>query len=93
MVQFTIPGPHERLKLWQNAFSQVCELDDDIDLERIATDFELSGGQIINILRQCALNAIRRDERRVYQADLLESIRQELQKDNKTINSSILERM
>ncbi|MCO7188548.1 MULTISPECIES: ATP-binding protein [unclassified Pseudoalteromonas] len=93
MVQFTIPGPHERLKLWQNAFSQVCELDEDIDLERIATDFELSGGQIINILRQCALNAIRRDERRVYQADLLESIRQELQKDNKTINSSILERM
>ncbi|WP_199886193.1 ATP-binding protein [Pseudoalteromonas sp. T1lg23B] len=93
MVQFTIPGPQERLKLWQNAFDKVCDLADDVNLQRIAHDFELAGGQIINILRQCALQAIRRDERVVYQADLLESIRQEFQKDNKTINITGMEHM
>ncbi|NOU50280.1 ATP-binding protein [Pseudoalteromonas sp. JBTF-M23] len=91
MVQFTIPGPSERLQLWQNAFAHVCELNEDINLARIAQDFELAGGQIINILRQCALLAIRRNERVIYLDDLLESIRQEFQKDNKTINITGME--
>lgn len=86
MVQFTIPGPEERLQLWQNAFNEVCELGDDIDLAVIAQDFELAGGQIINVLRQCALNAVRRGERKVYREDLIIGIRQEFQKDNKTIS-------
>jgi hypothetical protein len=46
-----------------------CELDDDIDLEKIAEDYELAGGAIINVLRYCALAGIRR----------------EFRKDNKTI--------
>ncbi|WP_448623297.1 ATP-binding protein [Dickeya fangzhongdai] len=85
MVEFALPGPQERLLLWQNAFRGVCELGDDIDLSRIAEDFELSGGQIVNVLRQCALQAIRRNERVVHRDDLLNGIRQEFQKDNKTI--------
>ncbi len=85
MVEFALPGPQERLQLWQNAFREVCELGDDIELSRIAEDFALSGGQIVNVLRQCALQAIRRGERVVYRDDLLNGIRQEFQKDNKTI--------
>ncbi|PWW11462.1 ATP-binding protein [Mangrovibacter plantisponsor] len=83
MVQFTIPGPQERLQLWKNAFNGVCELAGDVNLPTIADRYEVSGGQIINVLRQCALTAIQRDERTVTQSDIIASIRQEFRKDNK----------
>ncbi|MGR5176444.1 ATP-binding protein [Vibrio parahaemolyticus] len=85
MVHFTMPGPEERLQLWKNAFHNVCELADDVELKQIANDYHLAGGQIINVLRQCALTAIRRNERTVYHQDLVTSIRQEFKKDNKLV--------
>ncbi|MDW6002503.1 ATP-binding protein [Vibrio mangrovi] len=85
MIQFSIPGPEERLQLWRNAFHNVCELSPEIHLQQIAAEFEVTGGQIVNILRQCALQAIRRGERIVHLDELLGSIRQEFLKDNKTI--------
>lgn len=83
MVQFTIPGPQERLQLWQNAFNGVCELASDVDLPAIAEQYEMAGGQIINVLRQCALVAIQRHDRSVSQDDIIVSIRQEYRKENK----------
>ncbi|ASY77299.1 ATP-binding protein [Pectobacterium polaris] len=83
MVQFTIPGPKERLLLWQNAFHGACDLADDVNLPAIADRYEVAGGQIINVLRQCALIAIQRGERKVNQDDIIASIRQEFRKDNK----------
>ncbi|CAK9885832.1 MAG: ATP-dependent zinc metalloprotease FtsH [Candidatus Erwinia impunctatus] len=80
MVQFTIPGPQQRLQLWQNAFHGVCELAGDVNLPDIADRYEMAGGQIINVLRQCALMAIQRDERRVTQSDIITSIRKEFRK-------------
>lgn len=83
MVQFTIPGPQKRLQLWQNAFNGACELAEDVNLPEIADKYEVAGGQIINVLRQCALTAIQRGARTVNQADIIASIRQEFRKDNK----------
>ncbi|BCQ34646.1 hypothetical protein ERHA55_22100 [Erwinia rhapontici] len=83
MVQFAIPGPKERLQLWQNAFHGACDLAEDVNLPAIADRYEVAGGQIINVLRQCALTAIQRGERRVTQDDIVASIRQEFRKDNK----------
>lgn len=83
MVQFTIPGPQERLQLWQNAFNGVCELSSDVDLPAIAEQYEMAGGQIINVLRQCALVAIQKHDRSVSQDDIIASIRQEFRKENK----------
>jgi len=85
MIHFTMPKAEERLLLWQNAFHGSCELDDDVDLEKIAKDYELAGGAIINVLRYCALAAVGRGSRRVSKDELLAGIRREFRKDNKTI--------
>lgn len=85
MIHFTMPKAEERLLLWQNAFHGSCELDDDVDLEKIAEDYELAGGAIINVLRYCALAAISRDSKRVSREDILAGIRREFKKDNKTL--------
>lgn len=85
MIHFTIPKPSERLILWRNAFSGSCELEDDIDLEKISEDYELAGGAIINVLRHCALAAVARNSRKVSKDEFLEGIRREFRKDNRTI--------
>lgn len=85
MIHFTMPKAEERLLLWQNAFHGSCELQGDVDLPKIAKDYELAGGAIINVLRYCALAAVRRGSKQVGSEDILEGIRREFRKDNRTI--------
>lgn len=86
MIHFGMPGAEERLLLWENAFSGKCKLDPDIDLENIAERYELAGGAIINVLRYCALKAIQKNETIVGFQDLLEGIRREFKKENRTLS-------
>ncbi|HEY8034525.1 MAG TPA: hypothetical protein VIF37_02930 [Methylobacter sp.] len=90
MIYFTMPAAAQRLELWQNAFAATCELEDDVDLEKSAEDYELAGGAIINVLRYCALSAVSRGSRRVSRDELLAGIRREFRKDNRTFESSSL---
>ncbi|MDB5011827.1 MAG: family ATPase [Daejeonella sp.] len=85
MIHFAMPGPAERYKLLQNAFSGTCTLHPDIELAKIAEDFELTGGAIINVLRFCALSAVSRGDTVVSKEILLAGIRREFLKENKTI--------
>lgn len=86
IIHFTMPSPEERLLLWQKAFSDTCTLHPDIDLEQIAEHYEMAGGAIINVLRFCALSAIRRNDTVVTQHELIEGIRREFKKENKTLH-------
>lgn len=86
MILFDMPGVNERYQLWKNAFSGTCTLDTSIDLWKIAEAYELAGGAIINVLRFCALSAISRGATVVTKEELLEGIRKEFKKENKTIS-------
>jgi ATP-dependent 26S proteasome regulatory subunit len=88
MINFDMPTPPQRLQLWKNAFSGVCEFEDDVDLQKIAQDHELAGGAIINVLRYCALNAISRGRKHVARDDLIYGIKRELRKENRTVQLS-----
>lgn len=85
IIYFDMPGAEERYQLWKNAFSGKCTLDPSIDLYKIADEYELAGGAIINVLRYCALSAIRRNDTVVTKQELLTGLRREFKKDNKTI--------
>lgn len=85
MIHFPMPETEERLQLWQNAFSMGCQLEDEVDLFSIAEDYEINGGAIINVLRYCALAAIKNGRKTVGEQELLEGIRKEFKKENKTI--------
>ena len=85
MIHFTLPEINERYQLWENAFSGICTLHPDIDLWKIAENYELAGGAIINVLRFCALAAVTRNDTVVTKEELLEGIRKEFKKENKTI--------
>jgi len=85
MIHFSMPSAEERYILWKNAFAGVCDLHEDIDLYSIAEAYELAGGAIINVLRYCAMMAIRRKEQIVTRQDLLTGIRREFKKENRTL--------
>ncbi|WP_316632403.1 ATP-binding protein [uncultured Flavobacterium sp.] len=85
MIHFMMPTAEERIQLWEKAFSGKCKLDPEIDIETIAENYELAGGAIINVLRYCALTAIQKNDTIVRQQDLLEGIRREFKKENKTL--------
>ncbi len=85
VIHFNIPAVEERYALWQKAFSGVCSLHEAIDLDQIASEYELAGGAIINVLRFCALSAVRRNDKVVLREELLEGIKREFKKENRTL--------
>lgn len=94
MVYFPKPSKKERKQLWEKLFKDSFELEG-VDLDELAEKYELTGGEMINVLRYCALAAARRtkketeleatNEKTIELKDILKGIRREYSKSNKTI--------
>jgi hypothetical protein len=85
VVHFPVPKPPERLRIWREAFSSKSTLDREINLVKIAEDFELSGGTIMNVVRYASLMALSRRSTNILLADLEEGIRREFLKEGRAI--------
>lgn len=85
VIHFPVPKSQERFALWQQAFSDSCELEDDLDLYSLAEKFELAGGSIINVVQYASLMALSRDENIIRKDDILSGIRKEFRKEGKTV--------
>ncbi|MEM7104658.1 MAG: ATP-binding protein [Bacteroidota bacterium] len=85
IIYFPLPNVEQRLALWENAFLDKCKLGPDVDLLEIATEHEISGGAIINVLRSSSLSTLSRGEDTVNLQDILKGIRKEYRKEGKTI--------
>lgn len=85
-IHFPAPKAEERLRLWQGTFSPKTILGAGIDLKDISEKYDLTGGSIVNIVQYCSLMAMKRGKNIIEQEDLLAGIRQEFQKEGKTIS-------
>ncbi|MFT5821027.1 MAG: hypothetical protein ACI8ZM_002276 [Crocinitomix sp.] len=85
MVHFGTPGYTERLRLWQKGFSLETVLEAAVDLPKIAKEYELTGGVIMNIVRFASLMALKRESNVIKLADLILGIRREFLKEGKTL--------
>jgi SpoVK/Ycf46/Vps4 family AAA+-type ATPase len=88
MVAFPMPNEEQRLKLWQGNFKdKPYRLADDVQLEKLARDYEMSGGSIVNVLRYACLKAVAREgqEQEIRQEDMVAGIRRELRKQGKFV--------
>lgn len=83
IVFFPKPSADQRLKLWEKYFNGSFEVK--FDLEPIASEFELTGGSIINVLRYCSIATRKRGTRKVELEDIYTGIRKEYQKEGITI--------
>ena len=86
IVHFSMPAPEQRRRLWEDNFKdKPYRLAADVDLARLALDYELSGGSIVNVLRFACLKAIVREPQEIGPQDLFEGIRKELHKEGRIL--------
>ncbi len=85
MIHFPMPGPSERLRLWQNALPKALKLAPEVNLVQIAEKYELSGAAIVNIIQFCGLMALQRKESKLYLEDLQKAITREFEKEGKIL--------
>jgi hypothetical protein len=83
VIYFQLPRPAERLELWRRGLSPRARLAPGVDLVALAERHELSGGSIMNVIRQVSLAAIAEGERPITADDLQHAIRRELAKEGK----------
>jgi AAA+ superfamily predicted ATPase len=85
VVEFPLPTPVERLKLWQRAVPKHAPRDPDLDLTYIAEQFQLAGGSIVNsAINGCILAAT--EGVPVAMRHMIRAIGKELVKMGKQIN-------
>jgi SpoVK/Ycf46/Vps4 family AAA+-type ATPase len=85
MIHFPLPGPEERLRLWRSAFPNPSRLEPTVNLARIAEEYEISGGAIVNVLRSSSLATLRRGNGLIRTEDIYHGIRREFRKDGKVV--------
>ncbi len=88
-LTFTIPFPFpdeaHRYRIWQTVWPQEVPLADDVDLEGIARQFKLAGGNIKNIALAAAFLAVE-EESAIAMYHLLQATRREYQKMGKNLS-------
>jgi len=83
IIHFPMPGEEERLQLWERSFSKSSSLEDHINLQEIASQYELSGGSTMNVVRYSSLMALKRNSTKITLNDLEEGIKREYLKEGR----------
>ncbi|MEZ2336715.1 ATP-binding protein [Mucilaginibacter sp. RCC_168] len=86
IIHFSIPNAQERLKLWEKAFPASCGSEPSIQLQDLANKYELTGAAILNIIHYAALQSISKNDQHIRNADLIEAIRKEYRKEERTMS-------
>lgn len=81
VIHFPMPGPEERFMIWKQSFSEKIPPADGVNLRSIAQNYAISGGLMMNVIRNCSLRAIKNNRGCIGQEDLENGIKKELQKD------------
>ena len=85
MIHFPKPQKAQRKLLWESLIEGTFDLESNISIDQLSKDYEISGGEMINVLRYCALEAAKRKKRVILHNDIITGIRREYSKSNKTL--------
>ncbi len=81
VIYFPMPRAEERLQLWHQGFSPQAQLEETMDLEKIAQEYTLSGGSIMNVIRYVSLQTLKRGCTTIRHKDMVQGIRREYTKE------------
>ncbi|HYQ56872.1 MAG TPA: ATP-binding protein [Draconibacterium sp.] len=84
-VEFEPPDVNERLNLWQVYMPQNDKLHEDIRLEELAKNYELTGANIVNIIQYAGLLTIKQGNTLLEKNALLAGIKKEYKKEGKIL--------
>jgi AAA+ superfamily predicted ATPase len=85
VVEFPMPSPEMRVKLWKKAIPPYAPLGADLNLEYLANQFVIAGGAIVNAsINACVLASARREP--ICMRHAVEGVARELIKNGKQVN-------
>lgn len=84
VVHFPMPNAQERHRLWKKALPVSVNSNGGLELEKLAEQFELSGASIVNIMQFATLKALSKENKELAHDDLVEGIRKEMRKEEKS---------
>jgi len=87
VVEFSIPDAGERLEMWNRVFPEACPVKEDVDLQFLADQFELTGSNIKNIAVNSAFLAAA-DGREIDMSHILRALQNEFQKSGKRLTGA-----
>jgi ATP-dependent 26S proteasome regulatory subunit len=85
VIHFPMPNAAERLLLWKKSMPAGLTRDSSINLEELAKLYEMTGASILNAVQFSALQVYSRRETKITQLDLIDGIRKEFMKEEKSI--------
>jgi AAA+ superfamily predicted ATPase len=86
IVYFKLPGISQRVKLWEKALTRLPG-ENQVDILKIANDYEIAGGFINNAVQFAWLNARKNNSKIITNQDVLLSIKREYAKEGKIFNN------
>ncbi|MCK7559689.1 ATP-binding protein [Chitinophaga sedimenti] len=85
IIHFPLPNEEERRQLWEKSLPASLQPSADIDLRQLAGRFELTGAAILNVMQHASLRAFSRADGQLQLNDVLEGVRKELGKEEKSL--------
>ena len=86
IIHFPPPNATERLTLWQKTFPAGIKPEPAIDLAMLADKYELTGASILNVVHYAALRSISQGDKLLRNENIMEGIRKEFRKEERTIS-------
>lgn len=85
VIYFPTPDEDERLALWKQSFPKHVSLAPEVNLKKLAAQYELTGALIINVVQHCCLRTLSRYSEEIQLADITDGIQKEFFKQGKTL--------
>jgi hypothetical protein len=85
IIHFPFPKPEQRQQLWNKVIPKDITLDPAIDFKKIASQYELSGSNIVNIVQYCVIQFLEARKPFLSISLLMEGIRREYAKEERLI--------
>lgn len=86
VIHFAMPNAPERLMLWQKTLPASLSIEPAISLDEIAEKYELTGASILSVIHYSALRSLANNDQYIRKEDLLDGIRKEYRKEERTIS-------
>jgi DNA polymerase III delta prime subunit len=84
-VYFPMPDNRERLVLWKKSMPSTMQIEPLVKLEELANKYEITGAAILTVMHYAMLKAIAANDSFIRQKDIIEGIRRELRKAERTM--------
>ncbi|MCB2206161.1 ATP-binding protein [bacterium] len=85
IIHFPMPKAAERQKLWEGTVPASLPPEEALDWKQIAVEHEITGAGIVNVMHYAALRAFAREDDCLRRHDVIEGLRREFRKEEKTM--------